>query len=263
MVVFKRAAKEIDINCRHSGALTGHDRQTRRMLLRILQYLRDQLALHHGNQPARKRLWRMTRSCVRKLLSIISIPQLIFVTYNGDRLRIDSEVIQEAMIPITYRFKNRLQLWELHNNLQIPQWFTIPLGGHRIHGQEMLLMALERCALGTRLINMQQKYHIYHSVIGKALHYFALWMQDNWGYLIHDNTEFWLPYLRPSCEAIRTKLLDHYDVEVDEIGDDEDGFLIAQFIDCIIIPSSRTGGGGHDTWEIRCAVPLPCARGFI
>lgn len=244
MVVFKRAAKELDINCRHSGALTGHDRYARRIPFRILEYLRDQLVLQNGNPAGRKRIWRMTKSCVRKLLSIISIPQLVVVNYNGDRLRINSEVIQDAMIPITYRFKNRSQLWELHDNLQIPQWFIIPLGGHRIHGQEMLLMALERCALGSRLIDMQQKYHIYHSVIGKALHYFALWMQDNWGYLIHDNNEFWMPYLRTSCEAIRNKLLDHYDVEVDEIGDGEDGFLIAQFIDCIIIPSSRTGGGG-------------------
>ena len=183
MVVFKRAAKELDINCRHSGALTGHDRYARRILFRILEYLRDQLVLQNGNPAGRKRIWRMTKSCVRKLLSIISIPQLVVVNYNGDRLRINSEVIQDAMIPVTYRFKNRSQLWELHDNLQIPQWFIIPLGGHRIHGQEMLLMALERCALGSRLIDMQQKYHIYHSVIGKALHYFALWMQDNWGYL--------------------------------------------------------------------------------
>ena len=262
MVVFKRAAEELDINCRHSGALTGHDRYARRILFRILEYLRDQLVLQNGNPAGRKRIWRMTKSCVRKLLSIISIPQLVVVNYNGDRLRINSEVTQDAMIPIKYRFKNRSQLWELHDNLHIPQWFIIPLGGHRIHGQEMLLMALERCALGSRLIDMQQKYHIYHSVIGKALHNFALWMQDNWGYLIHDNNEFWMPYLRTSCEAIRNKLLDHYDVEVDEIGDGEDGFLIAQFIDCIIIPSSRTGGGPMTPGKFAARFPYLVQEAF-
>lgn len=107
MVVFKRAAKELDINCRHSGALNGHDRNSRRILLMILQRLRDQLQQQNGNQAAVKRIWRMTKSCIKKLLSIISIPRLIFVAYNGCRLRIDSEVIQNAMIPITYRFKNR------------------------------------------------------------------------------------------------------------------------------------------------------------
>ena len=206
----------------------------------------------------------MTKSCIIKLLSIVSIPQLIFVAYNRNRLRIDSEVIQEAMTPLTYRFKNRLQLWELYDNRRIPQWLTMHLGGHRTHGQEMFLMAFERCALGTRLIDMQQKYHIFHSFLGKALHYIALWMQGNWGYLIYDNNEFWIPYLRTSCLAIRSKLLDHYDVEVDEIGDSEDGFLIAQFIDCIIIPSSRSGGGGGtDAWEIRCPAPLSGARDFL
>ena len=111
------------------------------------------------------------------------------------------------------------------------------------HGEYPNVVRLVAKESNVLLIDMQQKYHIIHSVISIALHHFALWMQDNWGYLIHDNTEFWLPYLRTSCEAIRTKLLDHYDVEVDEIVDDGHGFLIAQFIDCIIIPSSRTGGG--------------------
>ena len=144
------------------------------ILLIILQRLRDQLQQQNENQAAVKRIWCMTKSCIRKLLSIISIPRLIFVAYNGGGLRIDSELIQNAMIPITYRFKNRSQLWELYNNLQIPQWFILPQGGHRINGEEKLLMALERCAPGTRLIDMQQKYHIFHSTIGKTTHHFAL-----------------------------------------------------------------------------------------
>lgn len=61
----------------------------------------------------------------------------------------------------------------------------------------------------------------------------AAWMQYNWGYLLHDNVAFWVPYLDESCNAIKWKLSDEYNVDVD------DRFCIAQFIDCVIIPSSR------------------------
>jgi hypothetical protein len=97
-------------------------------------------------------------------------------------------------------------------------------------------MTLERCALGTRLIDMQQKHHVYHSIIGRATHMFAKWMQDNWGYLIHDNIDFWVPYLAESYEAIKQKVDEHYNVQVDERPNSE------THIDCVVIPGNRTGG---------------------
>ena len=170
----------------------------------VLERLREEYDAVVENPGAARRIWRMVKMCVRKLVSVLTIPEHIRVRYHGERLRIDSESIQEAMIGVTYRFKNREQLHELYTCLEIPEWFRVPDGGHKIHGEELLLIALERCANGTRLIDLQQKFHIHHAVIGKALHEIASWMQNNWGYLIHDNTEFWAPYLEASCNAIMT-----------------------------------------------------------
>ena len=228
----------------------------------VLERLREEHVAVAGNPGAVRRIWRMVKMCVRNLISILIIPEHIKVRYNGERLRIDSESIQDAMIGVTYRFKNRQQLRELHTCLQIPEWFRLPDGGHKIHGEELLLIALERCANGIRLIDLQQKYHIYHAVIGKALHVFASWMQDNWGYLIHDNTEFWTPYLEASCNAIMRKMSEQYDVEVEGMDDEGRGFKIAIFIDCMIIASDRTGGGPMTPGRVAERFPLLVQESF-
>jgi hypothetical protein len=145
---------------------------------------------------------------------------------------------------------------------QIPEWFRLPDGGHKIHGEEPVLIALEKCANGTCLIDLQQKYHIYQAVIGKALHVFASWMQDNWGYLIHDNTEFWTPYLEAFCNAIMRKTSEQYEVEVEGMDDMGRGFRIALFIDCMIIASDRTGGGPMTPGRFAERFPLLVQESF-
>jgi hypothetical protein len=40
-------------------------------------------------------------------------------------------------------------------------------------GEEVLLLVLERCALGTRLVDMQMKYRRNHAALGRAIHIFA------------------------------------------------------------------------------------------
>ena len=228
----------------------------------VLERLREEYDAVVENPGAARRIWRMVKMCVRKLVSVLTIPEHIRVRYHGERLRIDSESIQEAMIGVTYRFKNREQLHELYTCLEIPEWFRVPDGGHKIHGEELLLIALERCANGTRLIDLQQKYHIHHAVISKALHVFASWMQNNWGYLIHDNTEFWAPYLEASCNAIMRKISEQYDVDVEGMDDLGRGFRIALFIDCMIIASDRTGGGPMTPGRFAERFPLLVQESF-
>ena len=62
---------------------------------------------------------------------------------------------------------------------------------------------LEPCALGSRLFDLQNKYHRNHASIGIAIKYFCDWMQVHWGYLLHDHLEF---YLSASRDAIVNKL---------------------------------------------------------
>lgn len=123
-------------------------------------------------------------------------------------------------------------------------------------------MALERCANGTRLVDLQQKYRIYHSVIGKAIHVFAIWIQDNWGYLIHDNTALWVPYSEASSNATIRKMSEHCNVEVEGMDDMGMGFSIAIFIDCMIIASSKTGGGPVTPGKFAERFPLLVQESF-
>jgi hypothetical protein len=112
MVVMKRASKEIDVNRRHSSALTGNDRHTRKLLMEILEQLQlqrnDQIQL--GNHAGVRRIGRLTRICVRKLMTCVTIPHYVIIKYAGERLR---ESVSDAMIPVTYRFKSRQQLRDL------------------------------------------------------------------------------------------------------------------------------------------------------
>lgn len=157
MVILKRASKEIDINRRHSSALTGNERHLKKLLVEILKRLQLQRddQIQQANHAGVRRIWRLTKICMRRLIACVTILRYVIIEYGGERLRIDSESISDAMIPVTYRFKTRQQLRDLFIFFDLPQWFRLPSGGHKLHGEEVLLMALERCALGTRLIDMQ------------------------------------------------------------------------------------------------------------
>ena len=47
-------------------------------------------------------------------------------------------------------------------------------------------------------IDLQNKCHRNHAVIGKAINFFCLWMQEYWGYLLHSDQLSWKTYLRES-----------------------------------------------------------------
>ena len=120
------------------------------------------------------------------------------------------------------------------------------------------IIVLERCALGTRLIDLQNKYHRNHASIGKAITLFNEWMIEHWSCLIHDHLEFWKPYLGVSRDAILLKLIAHYDGEVD-IGDN---FEITAFIDCTIIATARPGGGSMQAGSNADRFPDYIQRAF-
>ena len=240
MVILKRNCKDVDINVRHSVSLTGNDRYKMRFLKEILTNL---LALHeefvaNNDLMSDRMVLRYAQIIFAGYDSISTVEIDHPINYVGDRLRFD--VLDIGMIATTYRFKNISQLRELKDCLQIPDRMVNPHDRSAYDGEELLLLVLERCALGTRLVDLQNKYHRNHSAIGKAINYFCSWLQQHWGYLIHDHLDFWKPYLRGSRDAIVAKLQDYYrDLEV-EIDVD---LRVASFIDCTIIGTSRPGGG--------------------
>ena len=70
-------------------------------------------------------------------------------------------------------------------------------------------------------------------------------MTDNWGYLITNNFDYWIPHLYKSCEAIRHKLevLPHANWrQFHPRHDEPNGFLIFAFIDNTMFAFCRPGG---------------------
>jgi DDE superfamily endonuclease len=243
MVILKVDCKRLDINCRHSVALTGVDRHRKRVVMALFRRLERAHAefVNNGEDFEARGVRRYTRRVIEEYLSISTVPQKVYIRYRGVRLGIDSESIQEGMLAASYRFKSREQLRRLAVGFNLPAFFVIPNRGFKFRGEELLLIALECCALGIRYLNLQQKYKIHHSNLCRGVNYFAGWMQDNWGYLLRDHMEFWGEYLEDSRNVIRDKMLTHYNFDV--TANDQDVFKVAMFIDCTIVPSSRTGGG--------------------
>lgn len=243
MVVTKLDCKKVDVNCRHSVALTGLDRHKKRIIMALFRRLQRVHAefINVGNDVDARRVRRFIRRAIEEYVNISTVPRKIYIQYAGDRIRIDSPEIQDGMIAADYRFKTRNQLTRLAVGFQLPAFFVLPCGGYRFHGEELLLIALERCSLGKRYLDLQQKYKIHHATICRGVNYFAEWMQENWGYLLRDNIEFWGEYLEESKDAIKAKMLSHYNFDVE--AHDQEEFKVSMFIDCTIIPSSRTGGG--------------------
>jgi hypothetical protein len=239
-------SKRLDVNVRHSRSLTGVHKHSKRVLFRMAENLTE---IRHrfiaaNNFDSSRRVGRFLRIVIREYFAIATVPVGIEIPFAGARLRI--ETIERSSIPSTYRFKDQDQLRSLYVGLQIPEWNRI--GSHIIHGHEVLLISLERIALAKRLVDLQNKYHISHNICGMIINWFALWLQENWLYLIRDNLAYWaaaLPgresLLEISANAIRNKLINKYDMEVDPVG--PDGFRISSFIDCTITKTSRTGGG--------------------
>lgn len=103
MVVLKRNSKEVDINVRHSVALSGNDKQhmliLRRLLLR-LHHLRNDFVAENDIVSA-----RITRGYMYVAMDrydeILTVEVEDPIGYGGDKYRFDSPLIQSGMIAAT------------------------------------------------------------------------------------------------------------------------------------------------------------------
>ena len=148
MLTMRREGKSLDINRRHGLALTGEIRHSKDTYYRLASRIFNHRAtLIAANQHiAARRAKRFLRIVLRQFFVVASVPVIVRITFSGIRLRFNT--IDPSRIADTYRFKTVEQLQQLKDLLQLPDDNLI--GDSRVHGEEILLIVLERCALGSR-----------------------------------------------------------------------------------------------------------------
>jgi len=181
--------------------------------------------------------------CCNKYLTIKRVPcelyQPLPVVIN---LRRSIDSFQEEDIPQNFRFRNKLQLKSLLNSFQLPEAF-ISMCGHRFNTEELLLVTLFR--FHTSVIGTDDTFKmIFGWPEGKVymgVKLFVSYFVHNWGYLIQDNIEYWVPSLPYFSECIRNKLLDYGCAFPHSyvVG----GFNVFGFIDNVVYPTCRPGSG--------------------
>jgi hypothetical protein len=189
----RRPGKSLDIKRRQGLALTGEIKHLKNTYYRLsIRIFNHKATLIAANQhTAARRVKRFLRLILRQFFVVAALPVIPRINFAGIRLRFNT--IDPLRIVDTYRFKIVAQLQQLEDLLQLPDDNIIE--GSRVHGEEILLIALERCALGTRLIDLQAKYHIVHYLCGQIVTWFAQWIQDHWIWLIHDNLAYWYIFI--------------------------------------------------------------------
>jgi hypothetical protein len=145
-----------------------------------------------------------------------------------------------------FRFQSGDQLRELLLGFQFPIG-VIRIKGSKFTAEEILLISLIRLSWPLRWSDVRRYFpDRSRQELQIAFYWFLDFMIDNWGYLITNNREYWLPFLQESAEAIRTKLATLPNEEnrlfFDAAGT-VTGFAIAMFIDNTILAMCRPGGG--------------------
>jgi hypothetical protein len=129
MVNVKRDTKSLDINVRHSLALTGLDRHQMRVIREVLHRLNvlHNTHLEDNNFIAAAVVRRYIAAAMRRHLSVSTVDVTYPIRYIGARFRFDCPMLEAGMIAVNYRFKNVAQLQQLREGLQLPEWFIIPV----------------------------------------------------------------------------------------------------------------------------------------
>lgn len=111
------------------------------------------------------------------------------------------------------------------------------------HGEEFLLIGLYRLHLPTTISDGSFKriFGLGHTAVSMVFNAFIEFLVNNWGYLLFDNLQFWLPYLPDCAQAVRDKCNEKgcYFPNSRSPG----GLRVAGFIDNTMNATCRPGGG--------------------
>ena len=142
------------------------------------------------------------------------------------------------LVPDLFRFDNKEQLWHLLRAFRFPKRMETR-SGHVFTGEEILLAGLYRLHAPNVQgdVSWRTLFGFDQPLTSKACAVFFSFMVRNWGYLLLDHMDFWLPYLPSMAEHIRAKL------EQRGCYFPPGSFRIFSFIDNTMNATCRPGGG--------------------
>jgi hypothetical protein len=148
-----------------------------------------------------------------------------------------------------FRFYSGDQLRRLLTAFRVPE--SVKIRRYVYSGEEILLISLRKLSYPARWVDILKDFPSRdRQQLKCALHWFMDFMIVNWGYLILNNMDWWIPRLSVCAQAICDKLatLPREDSRLFFPSPDEAlGFCIAVFIDNTMVAFSRPGGGPiHD-----------------
>ena len=103
MAIIKKDSKKVDVNCRHSTALTGHDRHRQRVAMSLFRRLAASHVqlLADGELLAACKTKKFIRMVIREYFSASTVEAQIYIRFEGERLSIDN--IDAGRIGTDYR----------------------------------------------------------------------------------------------------------------------------------------------------------------
>ena len=110
---------------------------------------------------------------------------------------------EQGPLSSMFRFQNIEQLERLKRGFEFPDG-RIKIHSYRFEADEIIMISLFRLAHPSDWLSVGVHFpHRSISELGRAFYWFLDFLILNWGYLLLNNMEFWLPYLPSSAEAIR------------------------------------------------------------
>ena len=154
-----------------------------------------------------------------------------------------------ATFDADFRFRSPEDVLRVLEGLQIPA-IVHTKEGYKFTGQEVMLISLKKLSYPHRWKEVCEAFPGRKRWACKAAFYWFLdFMIENWGYLILNNREYWVPHMAAQAQAILEKLrtLPREDWRIDFANAlEEGGFNIFAFIDNTMIAMCRPGGPTTD-----------------
>lgn len=144
-----------------------------------------------------------------------------------------------------FRFRDHEQLEALLIHLRIPLVRNVvcQTAGSICTGEELLLVGLYRICSVVKLESMEAIFGHDYTWISRVFDYFVVWMENNHGFRLFNNLQFWVPYMPLYAEKFRLKVIEK---SQGQLNYNPGEFLVWAVVDCCNQVISRPGAGPDD-----------------